>query len=345
MKAKDLLIPFGKLYGAVTDARNALYGRGHFTTHNLGAKTISIGNITTGGTGKTPLTALVAELLADRGENVCILTRGYGRGSKGRVLVSDKTAVLVDAKTGGDEPVELAAKLIGKAVVIADADRVAAAAWAKEKFNVSTFILDDGFQHRRAGRDLDIVCIDATNAWGNGRVLPAGDLRENLAQLSRADAFVITRFDLVSSEQLDEIKTVLRKYNRSAKSFYASTKIRELTPMNGADVTTPPDLKLFAFCGIGNPEAFFTGLRRFAESDGTMSVTSILAFSDHHNYNDSDIQKIQTAARSAEANALVTTAKDAVKLESTSIPLPIYVAKIDTVIDDLEDFRSMVVAA
>src|SRR5687767_3661672 len=117
-----LLSPLSWLYGKVTDIRNSLYDRGTFRSYDLGAKTISIGNITTGGTGKTPLVAHVAEILCDAGEKVCILTRGYGRESSGRVLVSDRERVLVDARTGGDEPVELARKLIGKAIVVADAD-------------------------------------------------------------------------------------------------------------------------------------------------------------------------------------------------------------------------------
>jgi tetraacyldisaccharide 4'-kinase len=193
-----LLSPVGWLYGRIADIRNMLYEKGVLKSHMLGAKTISIGNITTGGTGKTPLVIYVAEILADAGEKVCILTRGYGRSNpRDRVLVSDGTNVLVDARTGGDEPVELARKLMGKAIIVADVDRVAAAAWAKEKFGITAFVLDDGFQHRRAKRDLDIVCVDATNPWGGSRMLPAGSLREPLKNLARSDAIVVTRSDIV----------------------------------------------------------------------------------------------------------------------------------------------------
>ncbi|MEO8574783.1 MAG: tetraacyldisaccharide 4'-kinase, partial [Pyrinomonadaceae bacterium] len=160
----------GKIYGVGADLRNKSYDRGIFKTHSLGAKTISVGNIMTGGTGKTPLVAYIAEHLAASGEKVCILTRGYGRGSSGRVLVSDGEQVFVDALTGGDEPVELARKLIGKAIVVADADRVSAAQWAKENFRVTAFVLDDAFQHRRAKRDLDIVCIDTTSPLSFGQL-------------------------------------------------------------------------------------------------------------------------------------------------------------------------------
>ena len=145
----------GKLYGRVADLRNSMYDRGTLKSYDLGARTISIGNITMGGTGKTPLVAYVAELLADNGEKVCVLTRGYGRRNENeRVLVSDGNAALVDAETGGDEPVELAQKLLGKAVVVADADRVATARWANEEFEITSFVLDDGFQHRHEEGDV-----------------------------------------------------------------------------------------------------------------------------------------------------------------------------------------------
>ena len=165
------------IYGRIAGWRNALYERGTLRSFALGAPAISVGNITVGGTGKTPLVAFVARVLAEQGEKACILTRGYGRENpKERVLVSDGRKILVEPKIAGDEPFELAAKLLGRAIVVADANRVAAAQWARGKFNVSVFVLDDAFQHRRARRDLDIVLLDATNPFGNERTLPFGRL-------------------------------------------------------------------------------------------------------------------------------------------------------------------------
>ena len=156
----NALSPLGWVYGLIQTKRNSLYERGIFKSHPLDLPTLSIGNITAGGTGKTPLVAYIARLLAGSGEKVCILTRGYGRENPSqRILVSNFHEVLVDARIGGDEPVELARKLLGKAIVVADRDRVAAARWAREEFDITTFLLDDGFQHRRAERDLDIVGI------------------------------------------------------------------------------------------------------------------------------------------------------------------------------------------
>ena len=199
-----------------------------FESFDLGCRTISIGNITTGGTGKTPLVAYVARVLAKRGERVCILTRGYGRENpKQRVLVSDGNEIFASVREAGDEPFELAKKLRGEAIIIGDADRVAAAEWAKRKFGVTMFILDDGFQHRRAKRDLDIVCIDATNPFGGGKMLPAGRLREPLGNLKRADVIVITRANLV--DDLTDLKCEISQLAPAKPIFNAENRITNIT--------------------------------------------------------------------------------------------------------------------
>jgi len=338
-----ILSPLGWLYRGVAEVRNAMYDRGVLESHSLGAPTVSVGNITTGGTGKTPLVVLIAEILAGRGETVCVLTRGYGRANpKERVLVSDGTQVLANAKTGGDEPVEIAGRLLGKAIVVADADRVRAAKWAKERFGVTTFVLDDGFQHRRVKRDVDIVCIDATDPFGNGRVLPAGRLRESLDSLSRASAFVITRSDL--ADDIDRIKTTLRKFNPNARIFEAKSSIAGFVGLdeflNGwveSDAETVPG-KLYAFCGLGNPENFFESLRR------GVSLAGVHKFRDHHEYSQKDIDVIESEAEWSGAAGLVTTAKDAVKLAEVSFKLPCYVATAETMISDQAAFLDLIVS-
>ena len=225
-----IFLPLGKIYGAVAGARNRLYEKGVFESHALGAKTVSIGNITVGGTGKTPLVAFVAETLFEAGEKVCILTRGYGRKNpKKRVFVTDGEKILTDAKNAGDEPFELAEKLLGKAVIISDADRVSAGLWAREKFGITAFVLDDAFQHRKVKRDFDIVCIDATNPFGNGKVLPSGILREPLANLKRADAIVITRANLM--EKIENLKSEISKYT-DAPVFISHNEFSKITEIN-----------------------------------------------------------------------------------------------------------------
>ena len=357
-----MLKAFAWLYGKLADFRNTLYDRGVFKSHSLGARTISVGNITTGGTGKTPLVAYVAEILAEAGEKVCILTRGYGRENpRDRVLVSDGESVLVDAKQGGDEPVELARKLIDKALVIADADRVSAAAWAKEKFGITAFVLDDAFQHRRAERDLDIVCIDATHPWGGGRILPAGTLREPFTNLARADAIVVTRADLV--ESVDEIKERLRK-NSHAPIFVSRTEISRLIPLSefktnatgetvdsldwrslraGGESRGDSELRVLAFCALGNPDAFFTQLSSAFKDE--FDLSAVKTFPDHHFYSQPDITSLERHAQAANVQALLTTAKDAVKLQGLKFEVPCYVVEIEVAINDPVGFRDLVLSA
>jgi tetraacyldisaccharide 4'-kinase len=336
------LSPLGWLYGLAADTRNAFYDRGIFKTQPLGALTISIGNLTTGGTGKTPMVAFVARLLAEKGEKVCILTRGYGRKHPAdRVVVSDGDTILCDARTGGDEPVELAFKLIGKAAVIADRDRIGAAQWALDELGSTVFVLDDAFQHRRAERDIDIVCIDSTNPWGNGEVLPAGTLRERTRNVVRADAIVITRTDLVKN--LAPIEGEVRRLHPNARIFHSSNKISRIVDLreflDGESINTSIDIdrSFFAFCGLGNPSNFFRQL----EMKG-LKLAGRKTFPDHHFYDSEDLAEIEKKARSSNAECLITTVKDAVRLADMKISIPCYIAEIETVIADPEGFRELI---
>jgi len=330
-----MLSLLSSIYGKAMDVRNGLYDKGLFETHDLGARTISIGNITTGGTGKTPLVAYVAEKLAERGETVCILTRGYGRkDSKKRVLVSDGSTILSDPANSGDEPFELAQKLRGKAIVIADADRVAAADWAKRKFGVTAFVLDDGFQHRKAKRDLDIVCIDATNPGGNtqagslrsGEVLPAGRLREPLHNLKRADVVLVTRTDLV--DDVSSLRSEISDLSSGALIATAKNKIVNLEDLH--------EKSLFAFCGLGNPANFYEQLKL-----DRIDLAGTKTFADHHHYTQKDIDSIESEARACGAEMLATTAKDDVKLSDLKFEMPRQVVRIDIEIDDLATFAAL----
>ena len=337
----SILSPLGWLYGRVADLRNTLYDRGVFETHDLGARTISIGNITTGGTGKTPLVAYVAGILASRSKKVCILTRGYGREDpKQRVLVSDGQDIL-DPRTAGDEPFELANKLLGKAIVIADADRVRAAEWATRKFGVAAFVLDDGFQHRKAKRDVDIVCIDATNPFGGGEMLPAGRLREPLPNLARANVVVITRANLV--EDIGNLRSEISELAANAAIFAAENRILRIVELEAfyAEPQRAQNEKVsqqaLAFCGLGNPESFFDQLRQ----DG-ITVAATEVFRDHHVYTQQDIGKIERLAKTSGCEIILTTAKDAVKLKDLTFTLPCFVVEIEIVIDDAEALAKLI---
>lgn len=337
-----MLSVLGSIYSFFADVRNRLYDGGVLSSFALGELTISIGNLTTGGTGKTPLVAYVASLLTDRGHRVCILTRGYGReNEKRRVLVSDGNRVLAGARVAGDEPVELAGRLVGKAIVISDADRVAAAEWARRKFGVTAFVLDDGFQHRRAKRDVDIVCVDATDPFGGGRVVPAGRLRERRTGLERANIVVITRGDLV--DQTDDLRSEIGLLNKTAPVFVAAATIGRITSLAAFHAETQPThhreglRKSMAFCGVGNPESFFTLLRR-----ENVDVGATRAFRDHHAYTEQDITEIESAASAAGAEVLLTTAKDAVKLVDLQFEMPCFVVEIEMTLDDVGGFAASI---
>ena len=327
---------FSRLYGAVINLRNTLYEKGVFKSVSLGVPVVSVGNITVGGTGKTPMVALVAEMLLAKGEKVGVLTRGYGRENpRRRVLVSDGERVLTDAKQAGDEPFELARKLAGKAVVVADADRVSAGIWAREKFGITAFVLDDAFQHRKFKRDTDIVLIDATNPFGNGKTLPFGILRENLKNLSRADSIIITRANL--SEDISNLKFEIKQYNSSCPIYVSENRISNLTELQkfqtAKSETRNQKLetrnRFLAFCALGNPKNFYEQLRR-----ENFDLVATRDFPDHHFYTARDVAELMKKARSAGAEFLLTTAKDAVKLTDFDFPMPCFVVEIEMVFNE-----------
>ncbi|MDQ3800806.1 MAG: tetraacyldisaccharide 4'-kinase [Acidobacteriota bacterium] len=354
------LSPFGLLYRAVARARNSLYEKGVFKSCSLGAPTVSIGNITVGGTGKTPLVARVAQILAGDGNRVCILTRGYKRENPGeRVLVSDGEKILADVKKAGDEPFELACKLSGVSAVavIADRNRAGAGIWARENLGITAFVLDDAFQHRRVRRDLDIVCVDATNPFGNGKILPGGILREPLPNLKRADAIVITRANLVEAERIAELKRRLSQINPDGKIFVSENKISNLINLKefpakaqsgegaeSAAILTSGGRQAAsnyaAFCALGNPESFFEQLRR-----EKFNLIFTRVFRDHHRYTQKDVDEMEREAAAGGAQIFLTTAKDAVKLKDLRFSVPCRVAEIELIFDDEKSFRNLIADA
>jgi tetraacyldisaccharide 4'-kinase len=327
------LAPLSALYSTVTRARLMLYQMGALRVHQINAPVISVGNITTGGTGKTPLVEWIAWMIAQMGCRPCILTRGYGRsGGSERVIVSDGERILADARAGGDEPVLLAERLQGVAAVISDADRVSAARWASETLGSQVFILDDGFQHLRIARDLNILTIDATAPWGGGHLLPRGRLREPLRGLARADLIVITRADQV--QDISPLKQQVERLSNGRPIFQAHTRTRRMRALTDradehASFTVSSTSPWAAFCAIGNPQSFFAHIR-----GGGHTLSYTRAFADHHVYTQQDVEALEREAAAHGAQLLLTTAKDAVKLRSLRFRLPCYVLEVEMVFDD-----------
>ncbi len=324
------LTPLSAVYGVGIRLRNLLYRRGLLRTFSVDAPVISVGNLTTGGTGKTPLVQWIAEQLVASGRRPCVLTRGYARKSSGRVVVSDYAAVLSNADEAGDEAFLLAQNLRGRAAVICDGDRVAAARWANENLQSDVCVLDDAFQHQRIKRQLNILTIDATNPWGTGRLLPAGNLREPLSELKRADYIVITRADAAD----DELLTQIKQRAPEVPLFTSRIRIARIKSLIG-ETLIDHKMPAMAFCGVGNPDSFFALLRR----DG-WQIACTREFRDHHNYTQSDVDRIVNEARRYNASAILTTAKDAVKLSKFEFGIPCYVIDISVEIDNAQEFLS-----
>ncbi|HOQ04780.1 MAG TPA: tetraacyldisaccharide 4'-kinase [Anaerohalosphaeraceae bacterium] len=280
-------------YGWAVSVRNRLYDRGQLASYSVPCTVVSIGNLTTGGTGKTPLVIWLANQLLAKGRSCVILTRGY-RTAPDRF--SDEPALL--------------AKACGGAEVLVNPDRVQAARKAVEKYHPDILLLDDGFQHRRLNRDLDILAVDASCPFGYGRLLPAGLLREPVSSVRRAHIAVITRFDLATEEQIADIEQTLRRFQPNLAIFHAVHKQRQARTFQGRSIPVEQlaGKKTFVFCGIGNPTAFLRSL----ESLGII-VSGRFLFEDHHPYTPDDMDVILRQARKSNADAILTTEKDWVK--------------------------------
>lgn len=320
---KVVLLPLallGKAYGSLMTTRRALYRSGFFPSVHAGVPTVCVGNVTVGGTGKTPLVAEICRILQELGARPAVLTRGYRGRLRGRIAaVSDGTRVLLDPATAGDEPVLLAERL-RNVPVMAGADRRLSSAEAIRRFGVNVLVMDDGFQHLRLRRDLNIVVVDATRPFGNTHCLPRGTLREPLAALADAHLFVLSRTDLVDAERKVRLKEELAALNPSApiiETVHAPDVMRDPATGELRETAWLRGRKVVGFAGIGNPEAFFGELSRLGAT-----VVETVAFPDHHPYSAADVARLAKWAGLTNAEALVTTEKDGMRLRPF-LPLPV----------------------
>ena len=281
------------IYGLAVRVRNLGYRWGILRSHSVDVPVISIGNITAGGTGKTPLVIWVCNYLQNKGIRCSVLTRGY------------KT----QAGDISDEPALLAKSCEGTSVVI-NPNRLAGAQKAVSVHRAQAVVMDDGFQHRKLWRDLDIVVVDATCPFGYGRVLPAGLLREPESGLARASAVVMTRADQVSEAELDAIEQRIRLYAPTIPIAKTAHKLSHAVsyPNQVIPLEELRSSKVYAFCGIGNPEAFFDSLKR-----NNIDLCGTKTFDDHHAYTAADLQQIYADAAACGATVILCTQKDWIK--------------------------------
>jgi tetraacyldisaccharide 4'-kinase len=297
-------------YGMVVRARAALYRRGWLSSRRLPCRVVSVGNLTVGGTGKTPVViALVNQLLA-RGVRVGVLSRGYRRRSRERaLLVSDGRALAAGPAEAGDEPY-LIARRCPRAVVAVGPDRYQLGRWVLEQYPVDCFVLDDGFQHVAVHRDADLVLVDVSDPTGLLALLPAGRLREPLAAAARATALLLTRVD--AGDWRDVAETVEQAAGRTWRPILSRFRAEALVHVATGDVL-PVDMlagrTVVAFSGIGHPASFRALLERLG-----CGLRGEVVFADHHAYRPEDLTAVRERARQSGADLIVTTEKDAAKV-------------------------------
>lgn len=299
------------LYGLAVRPRMWAYDCGWKKPIRLPCRVVSVGNLTVGGTGKTPMVILLTEWLQAQGQRVAVLSRGYKRTSTAaQVLVSDGERVLVGPAEAGDEPY-LIANRCPKAIVAVGADRATVGRWLLDRWPVDWIVLDDAFQHRALYRDLDVVLIDAMDATGLDGLLPAGRLREPLAGLRRADAVVITRAD--SERDVAAVRArlqaVMTGHPVQAEVVFRSDDVVSVTTGERRGVDWCVGKKAWLVSGIGNSESF----RRLAMENG-LQVYGETAFADHYVYRSEDVDRMRAQVSRSNVEIVLTTEKDAGKL-------------------------------
>jgi len=310
-----MVLKFASLFYSIGSGfKNLLYDKGFKTPKKVEAYVISVGNLTTGGVGKTPVVAEIAKYLISEGEKVAIISRGYGGALSNKQinLISDGHEVFYNARLAGDEPYWLANNT--KAVVVTSKSRIKAAEYAIKEFGVTKIILDDGFQHRKLHRDLDIVLIDSEKQLGNNCQLPAGPLRETAKSLARADRIIVVSKNVNHDAAMKFANSISDKTKlitclcKTEPDIVYNIKSGEVLPVNQ---------EVIAMSAIGQPEQFFKFLEGY-------KILNKVTFDDHHQYEKEDIPCTDIP--------VITTEKDAVKLKDFEFN-NIYALRLKTVVD------------
>ena len=314
------------IYEVIVKFRYKLYQLNILKSSKLdGVYVICIGNITAGGTGKTPAVHYFAEKLLSEGKKCAVLSRGYmGKRKEEPLLVSDGIKILSTPEESGDEAYLHALTL--KCPVVVAKNRYAGAEFCKKEFQTQYIIMDDGFQHIQFERDKNIILIDSTNPFGGEEMLPLGRLREPLSGLKRADEFIITKSDLVSKDKLEEIIVKLKKYGKKISKaihspgyFLNMDKRMEIAALSGK--------KAVLFSGIASPQNFKKTVLGFG-----VNIVKEISFRDHYIFKNKDILYIEEEFNKSEADVILTTEKDFVKIEKIITPVfreKLYILKIE----------------
>jgi tetraacyldisaccharide 4'-kinase len=303
-----LLYPLSVLYGIITDLRNFLYTKRILNVQDFSIPIISIGNIVTGGTGKTPFTMLCIDLLREKYQQIVIVSRGYGRKSKSIQIVSDGQGNILTAEMGGDEPVMIARRYPRVPVIVSEI-RSEGIHQAIKTFKADLILLDDAFQHRQVARNCDLVLIHSIRKLNAERMLPLGDLRERLSQLKRANIVILNKTEGNLTEGdldlLNKIYTgpIFDCYFRP--QHLVNSGLKKI-----AEIKTLKDKAVYIFCAIARPEKFIQMIKKMG-----VIIQKVRIYPDHYSYTVGDLEQIRNEYRDLECDYLVTTEKDMVKVD------------------------------
>lgn len=321
------------LYRFIIQSRHVLYTTGFLKSYALPCKVISVGNITLGGTGKTPTVIYLAQLFTQQGIKTVVLSRGYkGKSSEKTAVVSDGKRILLNTLDAGDEPILLSQALPGVPVLVGK-DRVVSGRYAVEHFSPDIVLLDDGFQHLKLKRNVDILLFDLNYGFGNSYLLPRGILREPLSHISRAHLFLLTK----KTEGVDKsgLEKKIAAVHPGARMFFADYRIKCIATLKEEKIIEPGHLKgkkVLALSAIANPHYFSYLLR-----ESGISVTEEWKLPDHHYYTAKDAGSLENYLN--RIDFIITTEKDSVKMDAELFKkLPILVAKIVITLDDEQGF-------
>lgn len=331
------LLPLSWLYRLIVFLRNKFYDWKILKTELLTCPVICVGNITVGGTGKTPIVEYLAEFLRDRmHRKVVILSRGYKRESRGTVIVTDGRSILVTPQQAGDEPFLLARRLQTIPIGV-DADRVRGGRALIRQFQPDVILLDDGFQHRRLARNLNIAVFNGQVGLGNGYLLPAGPLREPVCSLKRADLIWLNQ--ATESEREQSWQKLLAVTN--GFYLYSNYQVTGVHGIPGGEHFPRVLLKrkkILAFSGIANPERFRVSL----EASGAV-VAGFLTFPDHHAFSATDLTRIETRAEEIQPDWIITTEKDAMRLpQENPFSRPLFFLEIKLIVNNEDSLGELI---